>query len=85
MYHIKLNIKKKTEGIPFTNIIFYDNQNRTLPVGMDLSSRILLNVKPDDFKNENTYKFNVISLENKEDDFSKMKIKTINVFEYDIA
>lgn len=81
----KLNIKKKTEGIPFTNIIFYDNQNRTLPVGMDLSSRILLNVKPDYFKNENTYKFNVISLENKEDDFSKMKIKTINVFEYDIA
>ena len=81
----KLNIKKKTDGIPFTNIIFYDNQNRTLPIGMDLSSRILLNIKPDDFKNENTYKFNVINFENNEDDFSKMKIKTINVFEYDIA
>ena len=80
----KLNIKKKTEGIPFTNIIFYDNQNKTLPIGMDLSSRILLNIRPDDFKNEKNYKFNVINFENEEDEFTKSKVKTINVFEYDI-
>ena len=81
----KLNIKKKTDGIPFTNIIFYDNQNKTLPIGMDLSSKILLNIKPDDFKNEKNYKFNIIDFENEEDEFTKSLIKTIEVFEFDIV
>ena len=80
----KLNLKTKLNGIPFTNIIFYDNQNKTLPIGMDLSSRILIEVKQEELKNENIFKFNLINFENEKDEFSKIEIKTVNVFEYDI-
>ena len=37
----KINLKKGINAISYTNIIFYDNQNKTLPVGQDLSSKIL--------------------------------------------
>ena len=40
----KLNIKENSPLLFYTNIIFYDNFNKTLPVGMDLSSEVLLDV-----------------------------------------
>lgn len=50
---IKLNLKEKMPLIYYTNIIFYDNTNQTLPEGMDLSSQILLD--------NNKYKFTLVS------------------------
>ena len=38
----KVNIKESTPAIFYTNIIFYDNFNKTLPLGMDLSTMILI-------------------------------------------
>lgn len=40
----KINIKENTPVLFYTNIIFYDNFNKTLPVGMNLSSEVLLDV-----------------------------------------
>ena len=38
----KINIKENTPAVFYTNIMFYDNFNKTLPVGMDLSTEVLL-------------------------------------------
>ena len=40
----KINIKENTPVVFYSNIIFYDNYNKTLPVGMNLSSEIVLDV-----------------------------------------
>ncbi|MBO6233633.1 MAG: hypothetical protein J6N78_06260 [Clostridia bacterium] len=77
----KLVLKNKPNGIPFTNIIFYDNQNRTLPLGMDLSSRILVDIQLNDLESDKEFSFNYINFEDENDEFSKIEIKTINVIE----
>lgn len=38
----KINIKENTPAVFYTNIMFYDNFNKTLPLGMDLSTEVLL-------------------------------------------
>ena len=40
----KLNIKEGTPAVFYTNIMFFDNFNKTLPVGMNLSSEVLVDV-----------------------------------------
>ena len=79
----KINMKKGTNAINYTNCIFYDNQNQTLPIGQDLSSKILVDLSKLNLviKEEKTFK--IIDLK-KNDDFSKINIKKINVIEYDI-
>ncbi len=41
----KLNLKENTKCIGLTNIIYYDNYNKTLPLGMNLSDGILVNLE----------------------------------------
>lgn len=78
----KINIKNRPNGIPFTNSIFYNNQNQTLPVGMDLSTKMLVDFASQTLENEKNYKFNVVNFEDEADEFAKFEIKTVNVFEY---
>ena len=80
----KINLKKGVNGISFTNIIFYDNQNKTLPLGQDLSTRIMIDISKLDMKIKNKFSFKILSFDNENDDFSDITIKTINCFEYDI-
>lgn len=40
----KMDANKDTHVIYFSNIVFYDNQNKTLPLGMDESTGIILKV-----------------------------------------
>ena len=81
----KLNIKEGTKGIGFTNIIFYDNQNKTLPVGMDLSTKLIVNTSNLHYNLLNKKSFNIISFEDESDDFCDIVIKNVNIFEYDIV
>ena len=78
----KFNIKEGTNGIAYTNCIFYDNQNKTLPVGQDLSTKMLIDISKLKLKLKNKKTFRILEFE-KKDDFSKANIKTVNVFEYD--
>ena len=80
----KINLSGKTNCIPYTNIVFYDNQNKTLPVGMDLSTKILVDLNKLELNSQNEFSFNVINFENDEDEFSKISIDKINVIEYEI-
>ena len=57
----KINLKKGINAVSFTNCIFYDNQNKTLPIGQDLSSRILIDISKIDIKlKNNLFKFFVL-------------------------
>lgn len=80
----KINLKGKTNCIPYTNIIFYDNQNKTLPLGMDLSTKILVDTNKINLVSKSKFDFNVINFENKEDEFTKVNINKVTVLEYDI-
>ena len=81
----KLHIKEGTKGIGFTNIIFYDNKNKTLPVGMDLSTKMIIDTSKLHLKMLNQKSFNIMSFDNEQDDFSDFEIKKVTVFDYDIV
>ncbi len=80
----KINLKKGINAISYTNIIFYDNQNKTLPVGQDLSTKILVDISKVKLEQKSEKKFHMINFEEKDNDFSKINIKEVNVFEYEI-
>ncbi len=79
----KINLPEGANAISYSNCIFYDNQNRTLPVGQDISSKILVDVASLDLNMKNKSTFRVLDFEDKNDDFSKIFVKTVNVFEFD--
>ena len=77
----KVNIKENTPAVFYTNIMFYENFNKTLPVGMDLSTEVLIDanklnlqfVKEDSFYMN--YKINEFEFGTKE----------IVVYEYEVS
>ena len=79
----KINVKRGMNGISYTNIIFYDNQNKTLPIGQDISTKILVDLSNVDLKLIHRTSFKMTEIEDEKDDFSKVNVKTINVLEYD--
>lgn len=81
----KLNVKEGTKGIGFTNIIFYDNQNKTLPVGMNLSTKMIVDTSKLHLNLLSTNSFRIVSFKDEKDDFSDISIKEVEVFEYDIV
>ncbi len=80
----KINIKRGMNGISYTNIIFYDNQNKTLPIGQNISTKILVDLSKVELKLINKNSFKITEIENEKDDFSKINVKTFQVFEYDV-
>ena len=75
----KINIKENTPAVFYTNIMFYDNFNKTLPVGMNLSTEVLIDV--------NKLKLNLVKEEEfyinyKENEFD-YSTKQIQVYEYE--
>ena len=79
----KINLKKGTNAISYTNCIFYDNQNKTLPIGQDLSTNILVDISKLKLKLKEKSSFRMLNYENEKDDFSRISLKTINVLEYE--
>ncbi len=80
----KLNLKEGSNAISFTNCIFYDNQNKTLPIGQDLSTKMLVDVSNLVLKLKSKNTFKIAELEDEKDDFSKINVKTVTVFEFDV-
>ena len=81
----KIHIKEGTKGIGFTNIIFYDNKNKTLPLGMDLSTKMIVDTAKLHLKLIRKHIFNVAKFEDEDDDFSKFGIKKVTLLEYEIV
>ena len=80
LYKIKLD--KGSNVIAFSNCIYYDNQNKTLPEGMDTDTRILVKILDTDITLQNKKVIRVGLLDNEKDDSAKLIIKTINLLEY---
>lgn len=94
---IKLNIKSGIGIIYLTNIIFYNNENNTLPEGMENSRSAIINlekIKLKEIKTEELYLNNYFDKEyniNKEVPYdmyekivSENNIKKVKIIEYDI-
>ncbi len=79
----KIEIEKDTNLVGFTNNVFYDNKNNTLPIGMDLSTKVMIYdteiVEKISQKPSKTFK--IAYFEENKDELSKVKIKTVNVYE----
>ena len=75
----RINIKENTPALFYTNIMFYDNFNKTLPVGMNLSTEVLVDVNKLklDFKGEETFYIN-----HKENEFD-FTTKEVKLYEYE--
>ncbi len=77
LFNIKLN--EKSKAIALTNIMYYENTNRTLPLGMNVSDKILvdmgkLKLEP---KKQKLFRMN-----QKIDDY-KVETKIICIYEYE--
>ena len=84
IYLYKLRLPKDTNFIAFTNIIFFDNKNMTLPVGMNLSSKILVDLSKLDLNTTRTKNLNKLGFEDEDYDFSKIVVKNICVEELEV-
>ena len=81
---IKINFKEDMPLLFYTNIMYYDNTNQTLPEGMDFSSRVLIDCSKFDFKLENQTKFRTNNYFRESSNLISPKSKDIFVYEYNI-
>lgn len=77
----KINLKRNANAIVYTNSIFYDNKNKTLPLGMDLSTNILFDISQVDLQQEDNKTFRVITMQ--EDETPTIKI--VNLTEFNVG
>ena len=82
---IKLNYKENMPILYYSNIMFYDNQNKTLPEGMDLSTRVLIDCNRLDFKLIGKNKFRTNNYFAEQNNLIQPKSKDIFVYEYDVT
>ena len=68
----------------FTNIIFFDNINKTLPEGMNISSTVLVDCKKFNFKLVGKTRFRTNNYFNEQNNLVLPKSKDIFVYEYDV-
>jgi len=80
LYKIKLN--KGTNFIGFSNIIYYNNKNMTLPVGMNISDKILIDLRTLELEEIDKNVIRKIQFLDNKNDFSKILLKTIQVQEF---
>lgn len=81
---IKLNLKEGMPLIYYSNIVFFDNTNQTLPEGMDLSSQILLDNNKYEFTLVNKSKFRTNNYFRESNNLIFPKSKDIFVYEYNV-
>lgn len=76
----RLNLKENTKAVAFSNIMFYDNNNKTLPIGMDASDEILIDMQKVNLELKRQKLFRI----NQQIDEMNIKTKIICVYEYDV-
>lgn len=75
----KLNVKQGTNLIVFTNIIFFSNRNQTLPVGMNYSSKVLIDLRESKLKKQTPKTNYIITLKENSQEKQVIKINIINL------
>ena len=80
IYLYKINVPEKTNLIFYSNIIFFENTNETLPLGMDISQETLINMDMYKLELKDKESFNINICNNNTDSY----VKKVNVYEYNI-
>lgn len=80
IYLYRLNIKEKMPILYFTNSIYYDNRNKTLPLGMDITTKCIIKLEDYKLEQKQNSEFRIINLR---DEFNVETTK-IHVYEYDV-
>lgn len=81
---IKLNVAENMPGIYDTNILYFDNYNKTLPLGMDLSDKILIQGDKFDWKLKREDVFYTNAYFEPETIHNQLHTKRISLYEYDL-
>ncbi|MGN1299207.1 MAG: hypothetical protein ACI4UE_04420 [Candidatus Scatovivens sp.] len=81
---IKINFEENLPLLFYTNTILYDNNNNTLPEGMDLSTEVLLDCSKFNFELVKKYKFRTNNYFRESNNLILPKYKDIFVYEYNI-
>ena len=79
----KIKLEKGSNVIAFSNCIYYDNQNKTLPIGMDNDTRIIAKLSDMDIKLESKKVIKIGKLDYEEMG-TKLIVKNINILEYTV-
>ena len=66
--------------IYFTNSIYYNNDNKTLPNGMDISSKCLIDLKQYELQLVEKNNFRLVKVEEE----NKIATIKVNVYEYEL-
>ena len=80
IYLYKINVKEAMSILYYSNIIFFDNTNQTLPLGMNLSDEVLVDLNKYKLTEVKKEEFKVNYLE---DEYTNKIIK-VNSIEYDV-
>lgn len=79
----RINLKENMPAIGLTNIIYYDNSNQTLPLGMNVSQGVLIDKSLLNLELVKEEEIKIVKYKDK-NEMSDIIIRTINVEEYDI-
>lgn len=79
---ICINYKEDFPLVYYTNSIFYDNNNKTLPVGMNLSTKVLIDNSKFAYELVNKTKFRTNAYFNDENE--EFRVREIFLYEYDL-
>ena len=82
---IKINFKEEMPLIYYTNILFYDNTNKTLPEGMDISTQVLLDCSKFKFDLVKKTKFRTNNYFRESNNLILPKSKDLFVYEYNVT
>lgn len=80
----KINLKENTPILAFTNIVYFENNNKTLPLGMNVSEDILIDNNLIDLELKGKQELKLVSYEDLNDELSDIIIKTMKIEEYDL-
>ena len=76
----KVNLPQDVPAIYYTNCIYFDNYNKTLPVGMDVSDKVLLDCEKFEFVLKNKMEFSIL----KNNDMH-INVLEVEAYEYNIT
>ena len=75
----KINLKEDNKVLALTNIIYYFNSNKTLPLGMDVEEGLILNIDKTKEKLEEEKIISIVCYEDQNDEMSKVIIKKLHI------
>ena len=79
-YLYKINVPEGTKLMFYSNITFFENDNKTLPLGMDISQESLIDMEQYDLELKGKDEFNI----NIEKEGFKHFVKNVKVYEYNL-